>query len=89
MHRLGAVASSFKHGASSVAKNIVFGAPEDDSGAGAEPLLDELTEGVLGADRIAAAEALRRLIEKDERARSFVAERGLVGGNDGRDGLAS
>ena len=78
MHRLGAVASSLKHGASSVAKNIVFGAPEDDSGAGAEPLLDELTEGVLGADRIAAAEALRRLIEKDERARSFVAERGLV-----------
>jgi len=76
--KLGAVANSFKAGASSVAKNIVFGAPElDVDDGGAEPLLDRLINGALSVDRIAAAGSLRDLVGKNDLARAFVASVGV------------
>jgi hypothetical protein len=72
--KLGAVASSLKEATSSVAKNIVFGAPElDFDDGGAEPLLDRLVNGVLPPDRRAAAAALRDLAKMNARARRAVA----------------
>ena len=76
--KLGAVASSLKEATSSVAKNIVFGAPElDFDDGGAEPLLDRLVNGVLPPDRRAAAAALRDLAKKSARARRAVASIGV------------
>ena len=76
--KLGAVANSFKAGASSVAKNIVFGAPElDVDDGGAEPLLDRLINGALSVDRIAAAGSLRDLVGTNDLARAFVASVGV------------